>query len=282
MQTRKGLQRIRATLGRQVSRRLLPPTRCDLERHSPGPVVSLQLTTRAPAFLPHPAIRREMMDLTQGRDRVSGREPALSCSWAQKARESRRGVPRAPYRGALPCIGRRPGTGLPRGVHFPRGAPTSCLQTEGEGREPQNSPARPPRHPPGPGRAAPSRPPAEPGAGAGPGSGFGLLRPLPAPGGALRRLCVCRSRRALSGTAAASGAHRTTFLSPAKCVGAARTWRASARAERTEGAGWTRDEGRSPGARAQGGAYRRGGDQGGEGSSLLEQGQSLRAWLGRC
>lgn len=42
-------------------------------RHSPCSVVSLQLTPRAPVFLPHPAIRREMMDLTQGRDRVSVR-----------------------------------------------------------------------------------------------------------------------------------------------------------------------------------------------------------------
>lgn len=160
--------------------------------------------------------------------------------------------PGNPDQGSLEplSVARTPAPGgapAPSGVYFPRGTPTPCLQTQGEGRKPQRSPARPPRHPPGPGRAAPSRPLAEPGAGAGPGSGLGLLRPLPAPGGALRRLRGYRSCGALSGTAAASGVHRTTFLSPAKCVGAARTWRASAGAGLRKGRG---GQGTRGGARA--------------------------------
>lgn len=97
---------------------------------------------------------------------------------------------------------------------------------------PPRSPARPPRHPPGPGRAALARPSAEPGAGAGPGSGRGLFRPLRAPGPRWEASACPQVPPPLAGTAAAAGAHRSTFLSPAKRVGAARAWRAGGRAAR--------------------------------------------------
>lgn len=107
------------------------------------------------------------------------------------------------------------------------------------------SPACPPRHPPGPGRAALARPPAEPGAGAGPGSGCGLLRPLRAPGPRCEASAWPQVPPLLAGAAVAAGAHRSTFLSPAKRVGAARAWRAGGlacagrgpRAGRARGAG---------------------------------------------
>lgn len=123
-----------------------------------------------------------------------------------------------------------------------RGDPTSGLQTQGEGREPQHSPARPPRHPPPQPRPGPRRA-LTPAGRARSGSRAGVrTRVAPAAPGPRRRSEASAWLQVLwraLGTAAASGVHRTTFLSPAKSVGAARTWRASAGAERTEGAGWT-------------------------------------------
>lgn len=235
-QTRKERQQIRAALGRQVS-----PTRGDQERHSPCSVVSLQLTPRAPVFLPHPAIRREMMDLTQGPDRVSVRGTRAFVFPGPEGPGIRA---RGPLESLSVAHSPAPGGALtPGGLAecIPAGTPTSGLQTQGEGREPQHSPARPPRHPPPQPRPGPRRV-LTPAGRARSGNRAGVrTRVAPAAPGPRRRSeasawlqVLWRALR----TAAASGVHRTTFLSPAKSVGAARTWRASAGAERTEGAGW--------------------------------------------
>lgn len=253
-QTRKERQQIRAALGRQVS-----PTRGDQERHSPCSVVSLQLTPRAPVFLPHPAIRREMMDLTQGRDRVS--------VWGTRAfvflgPEGPGIRARGPLEPLSVAHSPAPGGALtPGGLAecIPAGTPPQVCRPKGRGENP-NTHQRVRRdipHPnPDPGRAAPSRPPAEPGAGAGPGSGLGLLRPLPAPGGALRRLRGCRSCGALSELQLPQECTEPlSYLPPRASAPPGPGARARGRSVRKGRGGPV--EGRSPRARALGGAYRR-------------------------
>lgn len=157
--------------------------------------------------------------------RVRGRGETLGFTRALASGDPERCVSCQPYRGPAQK-GHDEGGGGDRG----RGEGRWGLgRGEGPSAARLRSPARPPRHPPGPGRAALARPPAEPGAGAGPGSMYELLRPLPAP----RPRCDASAwpevplRLEVAATAAAAaGAHRRTFLSPAKRVGAARAWRA--------------------------------------------------------
>jgi hypothetical protein len=187
-----------------------------------------------------------------------------------------------------PGFARAPYVERPRTQHFSREPPPQVAlrpaSTRGDGeekreggggRDPSPLDSAHPRVrrdiPPGPGRAALARPLAETGAGAGPGSTHELLRPLRASGPARRRQRVHRSRSPSRGTPAAAGAHRSTFLSPAKRLGAARAWRASVGAEPARGTGRGLLEGKRREGEGRGGRGGRGREgregEGGEGGA---------------
>lgn len=133
----------------------------------------------------------------QGLARVPGDPPAPAPRPSTPGERSK-GTLRAPRlrAGRPPTASGYPVRGNSRGSPAPPGGATARVEVgwgqgsgwKGRWGEPTaarlRSPARPPRHPPGPGRAALARPPAEPGAVAGPGSGA-AAQAAPGPGAAL-------------------------------------------------------------------------------------------------
>lgn len=195
----------------------------------------------------------------QGLARLPG-DPPAPAPRPKQARGAKRGAPKSPPAPRAHRASGDPGLGKARGRPARPGAAATAGRGCGGGRGRGGGGWGSPR-PPGsahprvrrdipPARAAPRSPARRPSPEREPGRGQGAaVRAAPGPGAAPGGVSVATDPAAARRHLAAAGAHRSTFLSPAKRDGAARAWRAGGRT--CAGAG-PADGGR--GLRAGGGA----------------------------
>lgn len=177
----------------------------------------------------------------QGLARVPGAPPAPAPRPSTPGEQSE-GPPRAPRLPAGPPASGYRVRGNSRGSPAPPGGATARVGGGGKsrgGREGGGSPLPPGSAHPRvrrdipPARAAPRSPARRLSPEREPGRGQArLFGPLRAPGPCWEPSACTQVPPPLAGTSAAAGAHRSTFLSPAKRVGAARAWRAGGRRAR--------------------------------------------------